>query len=156
MNTGNRMSPSLKLRAQHFTQNSYLLVSIYDYIAPIITSWMNPIVPVHTCDVFSGNKTHTFIYLLFWSLFLFGYAVPQVICRWPVAAEARVRSQIRSCGICGGHSGAETGFSPSTSIFSVCIFSPMLLTHLPEGQAGEVWVPFKHQCFVRNPKDFSP
>jgi hypothetical protein len=80
----------------------------------------------------------------------------QVIRRRPLAAESRVRSQIRSCGICGGHSGAETGFSPSTSVFSVSIFSPLLLTHLPEGQTGEVWETFKHQYFVGNLKDFSP
>lgn len=58
------------------------------------------------------NSTHTFIYLLFWSPFLFGYAMPQVIRRRPLAAESLVRSQIRSCGMCGGHNGAETGFPP--------------------------------------------
>jgi hypothetical protein len=64
-------------------------------------------------------------------------------CLRPLAAEARVRSKIRPYGICGGCSGAETGFSPSTSVFPVIVFLPMLLTHLPEGQTGEVWVPFK-------------
>lgn len=34
---------------------------------------------------------------------------------------------------------------PSTSVFSVSIFSPVLLTHPPEGQTSEVWEPFKHQ-----------
>ena len=74
----------------------------------------------------------------------------QMIRRRPLAAESRVRCQIRSCGICDGHTSAETGFSPSTSVFSVSIFLPMLLTLLPEGQTGEVWELFKHQCFQIN------
>jgi hypothetical protein len=32
-------------------------------------------------------------------------------------AEARVRSQVNPCGICGGQSGTGMGFSPSTLIF---------------------------------------
>jgi hypothetical protein len=39
-----------------------------------------------------------------------------VSCR-PLTAEARVRFRVSSCGICGGQSGTETGFSPSTSVF---------------------------------------
>jgi hypothetical protein len=32
-------------------------------------------------------------------------------------AEARVRSRVSPCGICGGQNGTGTGFSQSTSIF---------------------------------------
>ena len=41
--------------------------------------------------------------------------------RRTLAAEALVRSRVRPCGICGGKSGAGTGYSPSTSVFP-CLF----------------------------------
>jgi hypothetical protein len=42
-----------------------------------------------------------------WSL---GCAIAQAVSRWLPTAAARVRSQIRSCGICGGQSGTGAGF----------------------------------------------
>jgi hypothetical protein len=45
----------------------------------------------------------------------------QAVSRRPLSVEARVRSQVNPCGICGGQSGTETGFSPSTSV-SPCSF----------------------------------
>jgi hypothetical protein len=39
-----------------------------------------------------------------------------VSCR-PLTAEARVRSRVSPCGICGGPNGNGTDFSPSTSVF---------------------------------------
>jgi hypothetical protein len=68
----------------------------------------------------------------------------QVVRFRSLVAEARFRSQIMPCGICGENSGAETGFSLSTWVFPVSVFLPILLTRLPEGQTGEVWVPFTH------------
>jgi hypothetical protein len=42
----------------------------------------------------------------------------QAISRRPLTAEARVRVRVKPCGVCGGKSGTEIGFSPSSSVFS--------------------------------------
>jgi hypothetical protein len=39
-----------------------------------------------------------------------GRAVAQAVSRRLPTAAARVRAQVRSCGICGGHSGSGAGF----------------------------------------------
>jgi hypothetical protein len=41
----------------------------------------------------------------------------RAVSRRPLTAEARVRSRVSPCGICGGQRGTGTGFSPSTSVF---------------------------------------
>jgi hypothetical protein len=46
-----------------------------------------------------------------------GLAMAQAVSRRSLTVEAQVRRQISQCGICGGQSGAGTGFSPSTSVF---------------------------------------
>jgi hypothetical protein len=45
-----------------------------------------------------------------------GRAMAQAVSRRPPTAEARVRSRVSPCGICGGQSGTGTGFSSTTSV----------------------------------------
>jgi hypothetical protein len=52
-----------------------------------------------------------------------GRAMIQAVSRRPITAEAWVRSRVSQCGICGGQSGNETGFSPSTSVFPCQFYS---------------------------------
>ena len=54
----------------------------------------------------------------------------QAVSRWPVTAEVRVRSQANSCKVYGGPSGTGTGFTPSTSFYTVSIIPAMLPIHL--------------------------
>jgi hypothetical protein len=84
-----------------------------------------------------------------------GSAMAQAVSRRPLTAEARFRSRVSPCGICGGQSGTGTGFFPVYIGFplsvsyhqcSVLIFIYALL--LPEGQTYEAWEPSrKRRCF---------
>ena len=47
----------------------------------------------------------------------------QAVSRRPLTAEARVRSRVRPCGICGGKIGTVTGFSLSPSVFRCQFYS---------------------------------
>jgi cytochrome c553 len=73
-----------------------------------------------------------FLYIAHVSCFSFGRAVVQAGSRRAVTVQARVRSQVTACGICGGQSGTEAGFSPSASGFPRQ-YQPMLHTHLHIG-----------------------
>jgi hypothetical protein len=53
----------------------------------------------------------------FWLNSTQGRVMAQAVSRRPPTAEARVRSRVSPCGICGGQSSTRTGFSPSTSVF---------------------------------------
>jgi hypothetical protein len=50
-----------------------------------------------------------------------GRAMAQAVSRLPPTVEARVRSRVSPCGICGGQSGIGTGFSPEFFCFPVSI-----------------------------------
>jgi hypothetical protein len=41
----------------------------------------------------------------------------QAVSRRPLSADARFRSPVSTCGICGGQIGTGIGFSPSTLAF---------------------------------------
>jgi hypothetical protein len=51
-----------------------------------------------------------------------GRSMSQAVIRRPLTAEARVRSRVSPCGICGGQNGTGTGFPPSIS-FHRCSIS---------------------------------
>jgi hypothetical protein len=55
-----------------------------------------------------------------------GRAIAQAVSRRPLTAEARVRSRVSPCEICGGQSGTGTGFSPSCRVSPVN-FIPLAL-----------------------------
>jgi len=62
-----------------------------------------------------------------------GRDMAQAVSRWPLAAEARVRSRVSPCGICGGQSGTGTGF-PSSSVFPCQYYSTVALhAHVSPG-----------------------
>jgi hypothetical protein len=55
----------------------------------------------------------------------------QVVSRWPLTAETRVRARANPCAICGGQSGTGTDFSLSSSVFPCQYHSTVALqTHI--------------------------
>jgi hypothetical protein len=50
---------------------------------------------------------------------MLGRGMAQAVSHRPFTAEARVRSRLSPCEVCGGQSGTGTDFSP------ICRFSPV-------------------------------
>jgi hypothetical protein len=57
----------------------------------------------------------------------------QAVSRQPLTAEARVRSRISPCGICGAQSDIGTGFSPNSSVLPCQYHSTGAPYHIPYG-----------------------
>jgi hypothetical protein len=49
-------------------------------------------------------------YIIIIIIIIIGRAMAQALSRRPLTTDARVRSRVSTCGICGGQSGTETGF----------------------------------------------
>jgi hypothetical protein len=54
----------------------------------------------------------------------------QAVNRWPLTAEARVRTQVSPCGICDGQSGTGYDFLRVLQGFLLVIIPPLFPTHL--------------------------
>jgi hypothetical protein len=69
-------------------------------------TWSLTLSSGHRLKVFE----HKMLKRIYWSKWEEGCAIAQAVsCRLPTSA-AHVRSQVTSCGICGGQSGTEAGF----------------------------------------------
>jgi hypothetical protein len=64
-----------------------------------------------------------------------GRAIAQAVSRWLPTAAARVRVHVWSCGICGGQSGAGTGFLRVLR-FPLPIFIPPIA---PQSLSSIIW-----------------
>jgi hypothetical protein len=74
------------------------------------------------CAGSKGYETRTFQVIMNTTGKL-GRAMAAAVDHRPLTAEARVRSRVSPCGICGGQSGTGTSFSPSTSVFPCQFYS---------------------------------
>jgi hypothetical protein len=58
-----------------------------------------------------------------------GSSMAQVVTRWPVTAEARVRPSPSTCRISSRRNGTVTGLSPSFPLFPAIIIMPLFHIH---------------------------
>jgi hypothetical protein len=106
----------------------------------------------HNCASHCSLLSHFFSRTL--SLFASkGRAMAQAVLPRPLTAEARFRSQTSPCEICGGQSGAGTGFSPSYLVVPLSVWfhqCSMLICidmlFLPEGQTDAAVSEIEEHC----------
>jgi hypothetical protein len=63
-----------------------------------------------------------------------GHAIAQAVSRLPLTSDARVRTRVCTCGVCGGQSGIGTGSSTSSSVFPISIIPSWLSIILLSGR----------------------
>jgi hypothetical protein len=115
----------------YFTQKMQCKVSTESACA-----WTNALWHSHTqLQAWQCVKLHIIIIIITtghckWHFNRLFHASGSYACSWqPVIMKAQVQFQAITCGICGGESGTDTGFCPSTSVFPVNIIPSMLHTH---------------------------
>jgi hypothetical protein len=85
-------------------------------------------------------------------LILKGCAIAQAVSRWLPTAAARVRARVWSCGICGGQSGAGTGFLRVLR-FPLPIFIPPIA---PQSPSSIIWGLYNRLQVAAVPSELSP
>jgi hypothetical protein len=80
-----------------------------------------------------------------------GGAVAQGVSRWFPTAAARIRAQVRSYGVCGGQSGAGSGFT-RILCFPLPIFIPPIA---PQSQSSIIWGLYNRPYTYVYTKDFT-
>jgi hypothetical protein len=79
-------------------------------------------------------------------------AIAQAVSSWLPTAAARVRARVRSCGICGGQSGAGAGFL-RVHRFPLPIFIPPIA---PQSSSSIIWGLYNRPEVAAVPSGFSP
>jgi hypothetical protein len=82
--------------------------------------------PSTACQIMRYTTGGHFEFVVFYSLQ--GRAIAQAVSGRIPTAAARVRAQVRSCGICGGESGTGGGFLPVLR-FPLTILIPPAAQH---------------------------
>jgi hypothetical protein len=100
---------------------------LWHSLCPVLCSWRKPL------SQSRRQARKWYCYGLGWVTSVAGRAMGQAVSRKPPTAEARVRSRVSTCAICGGQCGTGTGFSASSSAFP-CQFHSTGAPLLVKGQ----------------------
>jgi hypothetical protein len=87
---------------------------------------------------------------------MLGRAIAQAVSRWLPTAAAQVRSQVRSCGICGRQSGTGAGFLRVLRFPLQSSFHQLLHNHLNlspgAGTIGQQWPTYQVDSVSPHPE----